>query len=150
MSTPNVRGRVSIVTLALALSGTVTLGACRPVASPVTWNGATVTSDGRVAIDFENEALTYVDVYLIGEQREWRLGRVGPGVHTKLRVPERELAASSGFVRLAVLANASQSSQVARDPRATFTIAQPVGSLFEQRWLFRQTPLASPEILPRR
>jgi len=147
MITPSVRNSVSLVTLTLGLSGALTLGACSRAGSPVTQNGAVATPDGRVTIDFENEAQTYVDVYLVGEWREWRLGRVAPGAHTRLRLPARELATTSGYVRLAVLANAAQTTQAAKDPRATFTIAQPLAQLPEQRWVFRQTPLASPEIL---
>src|SRR3954470_22312374 len=99
MITPYARTAVSVVTLAIGLSGTLTLGACHRAASPVTWNGRAATPDGRVTIDFENEAQTYVDVYLLGELREWRLGRVAPGAHTRLSVPERELSETSGFVR---------------------------------------------------
>ena len=150
MITPAVRTTVSVVTIALALSATLAVGACSRAGSPSTWDGTAAAPDGRVTIDFENEAQTYVDVYLVGELREWRLGRVAPGVHTRLRVPERELAATTGFIRLAVLANTLPATRLARDPRATLTIAQPVTQLLEQRWVFRQTPLASPEIFSAR
>jgi len=152
MNTPEFRRSVSVVTVTLAVGALLALGGCRRSAAPVTWNGPSATADGRVTIDFANEAPTYVDVYLVGELREWRLGRVAPGAHTRLRLPltDDELSQMSGFVRLAVLASSVQSQQAARDPRATTTIAQPVGLLLEHQWVFRQTPLAAPEIFSKR
>jgi hypothetical protein len=87
-----------------------------------------------------------VDVYLVGEQREWWLGRVAPGARSALRIPEGALA-SPGFVRLAVLADAPLTVQVARDPRAMFTIAQTASALLSQRWAVSQRQLGSPQIL---
>jgi len=95
---------------------------------------------------FENEAQTYVDVYLIGERQEWWLGRVAPGARATLRIRDEALTTESGFVKLAVLADAPRSLQAARDPRATFSLAEPAPQLLAQRWTFRKTPLASPEI----
>jgi hypothetical protein len=49
-------------------------------------------------------------------------------------------------MRLAVLEGARLSMQAALDPRATLTIAQPAASMLSQRWTFRSTQFASPEI----
>jgi hypothetical protein len=84
-----------------------------------------------------------VHVYLVGEQREWLLGRIEPGARAVLRIPEASLAGNPAFVRLAVLAGARQTAAAARDPRATFTIPQPAATLLTQRWAFAQGQLTS-------
>lgn len=145
MITPANRLTVSAISLA-ALTITLALGACARGPVPMTWDGAAVAAGDRTTIRFENEAETYVDVYLIDERREWWLGRVAPGARTTLRIKDEALTSTSGYVRLAVLANAPLTLQAARDPRATFTIAQPGASLLAQRWTFRHLQLASPEI----
>lgn len=95
---------------------------------------------------FQNEADTYVDVYLIGEKREWWLGRVQPGARVELRIRTEVLTTESRSVKLAVLADSHWSVQAARDPRATFSLPEPASQLLAQRWTFRKTPLSSPEI----
>lgn len=146
MITPATRVTVSMISLSALFGTTLVLGACGRGPSPVTWSGAVVTPARPLTITFENEAETYVDVYLIGEKREWWLGRLAPGASTSLRIREQALTTESGFVKLAVLADAPRSLQAARDPRATFSLSEPVSRLVTQRWTFRKTPLASPEI----
>jgi hypothetical protein len=87
-----------------------------------------------------------VDVYLVGQTREWRLGRIAPGARTTLWIPESAVSPTSGFVRLAVLAGAPTSVQASRDPRAVFAIAQPGSDLIAQQWKFSQRQSASPEL----
>jgi len=145
MNTSAVRATVSFVTHTLALSAMVSIAACSRAGSPDTWSGPLATPGGRFTIRFDNEAPTYVDVYLVTDQREWRLGRVAPGARTALRLPEQSLTAS-GFVRLAVLADAQYSVQAAHDPRAVFTIAQPASQLLSQQWTFLAKPLASAQV----
>ena len=145
MITPPGRLTVSAISLA-ALSATLALGACAHGRAPVAWDETPIVAGDRATIRFENEAETYVDVYLIGETRQWWLGRVSPGANTTLRIKDEMLATTPGYLRLAVLANARLTGQAARDPRATFTIAQPGASLLSQRWTFRQSPLTAPEI----
>jgi hypothetical protein len=147
MITPATRLTVSFLSLAALLGTTLVLGACARGRSPVTWGGAVVTLERPLTIAFQNEAGTYADVYLIGEKREWWLGRVAPGARATMRIRAEALETESGFVKLAVLAGAPRSLQAARDPRATFSLAQPASQLLAQRWTFRKTPLASPEIL---
>jgi hypothetical protein len=113
----------------------------------MTWDAPAAIMGERAEIRFENEAETYVDVYLVGETRQWWLGRVAPGALTTLRLRDEALAITSlGYVRLAVLPNATLTLQAARDPNATFTIAQPGQSLFDQRWTFRSNRFMSPEL----
>lgn len=142
MTTPAGRLTVSAVSLAAALA----LGACASGPPPTTWGGTTATAGRGATIPFVNEAEKYVDVYLVGETREWWLGRVAPGARTTLRIRGDVLAVTSGYLRLAVLAGAPLTMQAARDPRATVTIAQPGQSLLDQRWTFRQSQVAAPEL----
>ena len=141
MITPAGRLAVSMIFLA-----TLALGACARTPTPLTWEGAPVVPGDRTTIGFENEAETYVDVYLVGETREWWLGRVAPGARTTLRIRDVALTETSGYVRLAVLPNSRLTVRASRDPRATLTIAQPGASLLSQRWTFRKTELSAPEI----
>ena len=144
MITPAGRLTVSAISLAAALA----LGACASGPASTTWDGGgpRTTAGQGATVPFVNEAETYVDVYLVGETRQWWLGRVAPGARTVLRVRDEMLTATSGYLRLAVLAGAPLTMQAARDPRATVTIAQPGQLLFDQRWTFRQSQVAAPEL----
>ena len=158
MTTPGSRANVSTIawiSRARALGAALavfTLGACARVQSATSSGvGDTAASpDLRPAIRFDNEASVYVDLYLVADQRQWRLGRVMPGGRGTFRLPEADLARTSGFVRLAVLANASTSLDVARDPRALLTIAQPVTSLVSQGWAYSLTQSSSPQLVSTR
>jgi hypothetical protein len=146
MITPAGRLTVSAISLAAAFTA-LALGACARGPAPMTWDGPAAVQGEHAEIRFENEAETYVDVYLVGETRQWWLGRVAPGARTTLRIRDEALAmTTSGYVRLAVLPNATLTLQAARDTRATFTIAQPGQSLFDQRWTFRSNQFMSPEL----
>ena len=142
MITPAGRLTVSAISLAAMLA----LGACAGGPAPTTWNGAAAVTGQGATIRFVNEADTYVDVYLIGETRQWWLGRVAPGARATLHIRDEALTATSGYLRLAVLAGARLTVQAAREPRATLTIAQPGQSLLDQRWTFRQSQVTSPEL----
>lgn len=142
MITPVSRLTVS----AISLAATLALGACAGRPAPTTWDGTAAIAGQGATIRFVNEAETYVDVYLVGETRQWWLGRVAPGARTTLRIRDEALRATSGYLRLAVLAGAPLTVQAARDPRATLTIAQPGQSLLDQRWTFRQSQVTSPEL----
>jgi hypothetical protein len=97
-------------------------------------------------IRFDNDARTYVDVYLVGEMRERWLGRVAPSAHTTLRIPKGAESLFSGSVRLAVLAGSPLSMQAAREPRAMVTVPLPGPELLRQQWTFSQTQFALPEL----
>lgn len=143
MITPVARVTVSVVTL----TATLALAACARGPSPVTFDGGAATSSEPFGVRFENEADRYVDVYLVGERREWWLGRVAPGARTTLRIPDAARAEAPEFVRLAVLVGEQRTLAAGRDSRATFTIPQPASNLLDQRWTFRQTPLTTPELI---
>jgi len=145
MITPSIRTAVSILSFATVLTAPLALGGCARGPSPITSNGPSVTPEARLVIHFDNVAQTYVDVYLVGEQRQWRLGRLEPGASAVLRIPEETLTGTSGFVRLAVLEGAPFSLQVARDPRAIFTSTWPASRIMTQRWTFSQSQ-AAPQI----
>ena len=141
MSTPRPRTIVSFVattTAALALAACAR-GASRPAAA-----GPRPAAVDAPVVRFDNEGREHVHVYLVGERREWLLGRVEPGARATLRIPPASLAASPGFVRLAVLAGGRLTADAAGERRAALTIAQPAAAILAQRWTFGQgqlTPL---------
>jgi len=140
MTTPRVHALVSVastivLTLGLAACAGAPVRAGLPDPAP-----AEATS---LAIRFDNQARDYVHVYLVGQRREWLLGRVAPGATTALRIPEGALADETGFVRLAVVTGGHVTQQAARDARAQITIAQPATMLASQRWRIAQGQLTS-------
>ncbi|MFN8583006.1 MAG: hypothetical protein U0163_18780 [Gemmatimonadaceae bacterium] len=90
------------------------------------------------AIRFDNAARERVQVYLIGEQRQWLLGNVGPGAIEKLRIPDEAFTMREGFVRLVVLEGGRLTVSAAREPRAVTTVAQPMSAILSQQWTFSQ------------
>jgi hypothetical protein len=147
MITPRSRAIVSVVTLAAITSSALALGACANNPRPAAWDRAAAIDDKPLVVGFDNQAEMYVDVYLVGEVREWRLGRVPPGMRTQLRIPnDAQLELVSGNVRLAVLAGSPFTAHVARDPRATFTIPEAASGVLAKQWTFRQSQLSAPEI----
>jgi hypothetical protein len=89
-------------------------------------------------LQFDNQAMVHVDVYLVSGQTQWRLGRVPPGMRMSLRVPASAIDWTTGFVQLTVIPGSQMSAQAWRDPRAILAIAQPVSDVMSQRWTFRQ------------
>jgi hypothetical protein len=130
----------NVVSLALAL--TLTLGACvgttpRPVAE------RPAPTDGRaLSIRFDNEAGEFVQVYLVGARREWRLGRVEAGARATLRIPDEALDEREGWTRLVVLAGQRGTVRAADAPRAALTMAQPTAAMLTQRWTFTRSVAA--------
>lgn len=148
MITPANRSTVSIMTFAAAaLFAMLALGACASGPAQASWDDDAVSFERPLAFRFDNQAETYVDVYLITQQHQWRLARVLPGARALLRIPNSALPSITGFVQLAVIAGAPYSLDAAKDPHATLTVLQPTSELLAQRWTFSHTPLASPEIL---
>ena len=133
MTTPRIR---SLVSLAAALTFTFTLGGCASAPSRLAWDEPARTDALPLAIRFDNEARDYVHVYLVGEQREWLLGRVEPGARATLRIPEAALAEDAGPMWLAVLAGERVTLRVAGEARAATSIAQPAAEILSQRWTF--------------
>ena len=134
---PTLRRR-ALVSLIAAMS--LSLAAC----SQATTQGEPASRDDvQLAIRFENDAREHVHVYLIGEKREWVLGRVEAGAIAMLRIPEESLAGNPMFVRLEVIAGEGVTLQAARHARATRTLAQPASDILSQRWRFSQGSLTS-------
>lgn len=95
-------------------------------------------------IRFDNQGREHVHVYLVGEKREWLLGRVEPGATAMLRIPDAALADTDEFVQVAVLAGGRMTLDAAHDSRAKLSISQPASRLMSQRWRYVQgqlTPL---------
>ena len=140
MTTPRTR---AIVSLAAAMTLTLAFGACVPGPSRLPSERPASVAARRLAIRFDNDAREHVHVYLIGEQREWLLGRVEPGARAALPIPEASLDGGPGLVRLAVLAGGRLTLQASRDARARVTVQQPASAILSQRWMFAQGQLTS-------
>ena len=126
-----------IVSLAAAL--TLALGGCAGNPSRSALNDPAPATGRPLAIRFDNEARQYVHVYLVGENREWLLGRVEPGARATLRVPDGAMASDTWSMRLAVLAGDRVTMRAAQKAGAALTISQPAGQLLAQKWTFTQT-----------
>jgi hypothetical protein len=122
---------------------TAALGACAGAPARQTPKGWALAEAGPRAIRFDNDGRDYVHVYLVGERREWLLGRVEPGAIATLRIPAAALAEHSGLVQLAVIAGGRVTLRAARDPRAQLTVAQPASDIMSQQWKFVQGQLTS-------
>jgi hypothetical protein len=140
------RPNQSLVSVALLLVVTLGAGACagrQHAAPPAVQDAEQSASDVNAELQtdrlqFDNQATVYVDVYLVGGQLQWRLGRVQPGDRAMLRVPESALPWTLGFVQLAVIPGSQMAAEAWRDPRAVLAIAQPMSEVLSHRWTFRQ------------
>jgi hypothetical protein len=110
---------------------TILLGAL-PLAGCATHSGRPEAPAGAVAaarpvIRATNEGSDWLDFYLIGETREWYLGRVAAGGKTWLSLPADLRRDGPRTLRLAVIAGAPRSLRAERDPRAVVTVQHSVG-----------------------
>jgi hypothetical protein len=135
---PTLRRRAFVSVIA-TMSLSLTVAGCFQAAR----GGPSRQNDVPPSIRFDNDAREHVHVYLIGEKREWLLGRVEAGAIAMLRIPEESLAGDPTFVRLVVIAGDGVTLQAARHARATPTLAQPVSDILSQRWRFSQGSLTS-------
>jgi hypothetical protein len=122
---------------------TLGLGACAGTPARAGLNDPAPAEATSLAIRFDNQARDYVHVYLVGQRREWLLGRVAPGATTALRIPDGALEDETGFVRLAVVTGSHVTLQAARDPRAQITMPQLETTLASQRWRIAQGQLTA-------
>ena len=129
------RTAITILTLALA--------ACAGSRSHMATYGPSRIEARALTLRFDNQARDAVHVYLIGQRREWLLGRVEPGAVATLRMPDELFDSDPGFVQLGVLAG-GVSQRAARDPRTQLTISQDPSMLLTRRWQFSQGQLTSP------
>jgi hypothetical protein len=118
------------------------LGACIRAPSRPVADGLMSTDTRSLTIRFDNFAHESVRVYLIGEKREWLLGRVEQGAIAILRVPDAALTEGSTLVRLAVLVGEPGTFEAARHARA-LTVAQPASAILSQQWRFSRGELIS-------
>ena len=96
-----------------------------------------------LSIRFMNESRERIHVYLVGERREWLLGRVEPGTVAWLALPTRSLTGEAGNLRLAVLAGSPPSLQAGREPGAVQSLAEPASAILEREWTFTHGQLVS-------
>lgn len=141
MTTPRAR---ALVSLTATLFLTLALGACAGGTQRATPNDLSLAQDRPTGVRFDNGGREHVHVYLVGQRREWLLGRVEPGAVTTLPLPEASIADDPGFVQLAVVPGGRITHQAAHDPRARLTIAQPASAILSLRWRFAQGELTSP------
>jgi len=137
MTTPRMH---SVVSLVAALTVAVTLGACATAPAHIATDAVAASDQAPRAIRFDNTGREFVHVYLVGQEREWLLGRVEPGARKSLHVPEEAIGDDSGTMQLAVIVGERVTLGARRASRTILTIAQPESSLVSQRWTFSQTP----------
>ena len=140
MTTPrayNLVSRTAMMILTLALA------ACTSAPGRVAPEAPSPTEATQVSLRFDNQARSHVHVYLVGEKREWLLGRVEPGAVATLRIPHGSLESNPGFVQLAVVEGKQVTQRAARDARAQLTIAQPASSILSRQWRFVPGQLTS-------
>ena len=96
-----------------------------------------------LSIRFDNDVRDYVHVYLIGDGRQWLLGRVEPGAVATLKVPDAAVNARLRFVQLAVIEGGRLTPDAVHDRRAELTTLQPASAILSQRWRFTQGEIRS-------
>ena len=141
MITPRAR---AIVSLTATLVMTLGLGACAGAPQRTAPLGPVAAQDRPTTVRFDNGAREPVHVYLVGQKREWLLGRVEPGAIATLRLPDASLTDDPGFVQLAVVTGGHVTYRAARDPRARLTIPQSASDIASRGWRFAQGELTAP------
>lgn len=152
MTTPRTRAVVSLDvattvfrTAAIAMTA-LTLGACAGASSRPALE-APAPEDAvewfPLSIRFDNDVRDYVHVYLIGDGRQWLLGRVEPGAVATLKIPDAALGARLRFVQLAVIEGGRLTPDALHDRRAELTTLQPAVAILSQQWRFSQGELTS-------
>ena len=141
MTRPRAR---ALRSLTAAMAVPLVLGACLGGPSRLAPDGPASLEARPHAIRFDNLGRERVHVYLVGQRREWLLGRVEPGAVATLRLPDESLADDPEFVQLAVVAGGHVSQRAAGDVRARLTIPQPASAILARQWRFSQGELTSP------
>ena len=85
MTTPRAYHLVSRTAMMIL---TLALAACTSAPGRTVSEAPSPIEAGQVGLRFDNQARSHVHVYLVGERREWLLGRVEPGSVATLRIPE--------------------------------------------------------------
>ncbi len=133
MTTPSTR---ALVSLAAALTLTLSLGGCASAASRLAAEDPASAGAAVRFFRFDNDAHDFVHVYLVSEKGQWLLGRVEPGARAMLRIPDAALAEDQGWMRLAVLAGQHMTLRAVGESRAAITMAQPAAEILSRRWTF--------------
>ena len=141
MAPASARAFVALLTLA-------SLGGC--ARSAVHAGTAAAAGAPRENVRFDNEGRERVDVYLVGETRAWRIGRVEPGQSRWLAIPGDIPALDLARLQLVVLVDAEATLDPRRDPRAITTLRRPIGELSAVRWAFWQGQITSVRMEPGR
>ena len=125
----------------------------RPHARRLCWSAITPRGGGArtgrsvewfpLSIRFDNDVRDYVHVYLIGDGRQWLLGRVEPGAVATLKIPDAAVGAKLRFVQLAVIMGGRLTPDAAHDRRAELTTLQPAAAILSQQWRFSQGEITS-------
>ena len=131
MTTPRTSALVSLAATVVVL---LTLGACVRPPSPL--DEPPPVASYPLSIHFDNDARDYVHVYLIGDSRQWLLGRVDPGAIATLRIPDAAIRGNSRYVRLAVIMGGRLTPEAVADTRATVTVLQPASAMVAHQWRF--------------
>jgi hypothetical protein len=129
----------SLVSLVFPLALTLVLSGCAGNPFRSALNDPAPVAARPATIRFDNQGRQYVHVYLVGESREWLLGRVEPGARVTLRIPEGAMTNDTRSMQLAVLAGDRVTMRAALNPGAALTILQPAVQLVAQKWTFTQT-----------
>ena len=141
MTTPRTR---AVVSLAAAVFGILTLDGC--VRPPSPSDEPPPVSSYPLSVHFDNDARDYVHVYLIGDSRQWLLGRVDPGAIATLRIPDAAIRGNSRYVRLAVIMGGRLTQEAVADPRAQVTVLQPASAMVSHQWRFDGGELRSTQL----
>ena len=128
----------SVVSFTAALTAALALAGCARSPSRPASGGLAPADEPPLVIRFDNAAHDYVHVYLVGEKREWLLGRVEIGARADLRIP-RDALADTGPMRLAVLEGQLRTLQVSGDSGMASSLGQPIGAILSHRWTFTET-----------
>lgn len=130
----------ALVSLTAALAITLTVGGCASASgrAPLASDGEMPADRTFLTVRFDNDARDVVHVYLVGETREWLLGRVEPGARVTLRIPEDAVVEGGASIQLAVVSGGHASLRAAREASA-ITILQPTEAILSQRWSYSQT-----------
>ncbi|MEO7966628.1 MAG: hypothetical protein ABIT38_22235, partial [Gemmatimonadaceae bacterium] len=109
--------------LVITLCGSLALGGC--AGSNIRTTELAPSSAIQNALRFDNQGRDRLDVYLVGETRSWRIGRLEPGQARWLTLPADVPVADLSRLQLTVVANATMSVDPRLDPRAISTLKQP-------------------------
>jgi hypothetical protein len=134
--------RRTLVSLAATLTMTLALAACAGSYRAVP-RGLTTLDSRPHEIRFDNDGRQHVHVYLVGDSRQWLLGRVEPGARATLSIPAELAGENAAPVRLVVLMGERITLEAARHAQATLSVPMPAGTMLSRRWWFAQGDLMS-------